>query len=162
MDGCLLCPSGTQCRGYILHGLVLKMFSALERGGDASAVGQALGREDRLLLARLGEQAERSCWTRAFVLTVARKLADFVAEGQSDDELRLSVDGLFMLMDGLFGRLPNGIALDLADLAMDVYNQACADLEALDGEGFLPASIVAQGYAAFLRRRSESLGQRGS
>ncbi len=156
MESCLLCPKGTRCRGYILHVLSLKLMAALETAADARAVGEALSREDRLLFADYGEKARRTCWTKAFVLTVAHRIAEFVAAGQADEQLRYSIEGLFAVLDGLFARLPNGIALEMHDLAMDVYNQTCRNLEAVEGEHFVPANIVAQAYTAFAKRRAET------
>lgn len=129
------------------------MYGALEAGADAASIVGVLSRPERLLIAEYAEAARQTCWTKAFVLTVAGKLADFVREGQNDEQLRFSVEGMFTLMDGLFGRLPNGISLQLGDLAMDIYNETCRNLENVPG-AFLPANIVGQAYAAFLRRKA--------
>lgn len=153
VENCLTCPRGTRCRGHVLHVLSLKLMAALESAADAGAAGRALSREDRRLFADLGEAARRTCWTKAFVLTTARRIAEFVAQGQSDEQLRFSIEGLFSLMDGLFSRLPNGIVVELGDLTMDIYNRTCAELDTIEGEHFVPANIVAQAYTAFLRRR---------
>ncbi len=134
------------------------MYGALESGADAAGIVQALSPEDRRAMAETAADAGASCWTRAFVLTVARKLADFVREGQNDEQLRLSVEGMFTLMDGLFGRLPNDIHIELGDLALDIYNETCAQLDRVGGGLFVPANIVAQAYAAFLRRKEAIAG----
>lgn len=131
------------------------MFSALESGADAATIGHALAREDMLLLADFGDKARQTCWTKAFVLVVARKLTEFVAQGQDEEQLRYSVDGMFTVLDGLFARLPNGIAVALGDLSLDIYNETCRNLDGLDGDQFLPANIIGHAYTAFLRRRSQ-------
>lgn len=136
-----------------MHQLVLKMFAALEEGG-VEGVTRALSRDEQRLFAELCGSAQLTCWTKAFVLTVARKLVAFVAAGQHDEMLRFSVEGLLTVMDGLFSRLPNGIALRLDDLALDIYNQACIELDQCGGGGFLPVNLIGQAYSAFLRRRS--------
>lgn len=156
MESCLLCPRGAKCRGHVLHLLSLKLVAALETTTDARAVGEALSREDRRLFADVSEAARRTCWTKAFVLTVADRIAAFVAAGQTDEQLRYSIEGLFAVLDGLFARLPNGIALEMEDLALEVYNQTCVNLETIEGEHFVPANIVAQAFTAFLRRRAEA------
>jgi len=136
-----------------LHQLVVKMFAALEEGG-VEGVTRALSRDEQRTFAMLCGTAQQSCWTKAFVLTVARKLAEFVAAGQRDEMLRFSVEGLLTVMDGLFARLPNGIALRLDDLSLDIYNQACAELDRGGSGAFLPVNLIGQAYASFLRRRS--------
>jgi hypothetical protein len=158
VESCLLCPKGTRCRGYVLHVLSLKLIAALETATDARAAGEALSREDRLLFAESGEAARRTCWTKAFVLTVAQRIAELVAAGHAGEQLRYAIEGLFAVLDGLYARLPNGIVIELNDLALDVYNQTCANLEAVEGEHFVPANIVAQAYAAFLQRKTETAG----
>lgn len=141
------------CRGEQLHRLVVKMFAALEEG-DVDGITRSLSREELRQFAELCAGAGRTCWTKAFVLTVARKLSEFVGAGQRDEMLRFSVEGLLTLMDGLFARLPNGIALRLDDLSLDIYNQACSELDRSGSGAFLPVNLIGQAYAAFLRRRA--------
>jgi hypothetical protein len=128
------------------------MFTALEEGVEG--VSRALSRDEQRQFAELAASAQRTCWTRAFVLTVARKLAEFVGAGQHDEMLRFSIEGVLTVMDGLFAKLPNGIALSLDDLSLDIYNQACIELDRGGTGAFLPVNLIGQAYAAFLRRRA--------
>jgi hypothetical protein len=153
VESCRTCPGTEACRGAQLHRLVLKMFTALEEGG-VEGVTRTLSRDEQRLFAELCGSAQETCWTKAFVLTVAGKLSEFAAAGQRDELLRLSVEGLLSLMDGLFSRLPNGIALRLDDLSLDIYNEACKQLDDTGSGAFLPVNLIGQAYAAFLRRRS--------
>lgn len=153
VESCRNCPGNEACRGEQLHRLVLKMFAALEEGG-VEGVTRTLSRDEQRLFAELCGTAQETCWTRAFVLTVARKLSEFVSMGQCDEVLRLSVEGLLTVMDGLFARLPNGIALRLDDLSLDIYNQACVELDRGGSGAFLPVNLIGQAYAAFLRRKA--------
>lgn len=153
VDSCRTCPGDQRCRGEQLHRLVLTMFTALEEG--AEGVSRALSRDEQRLFAELCVSAQRSCWTKAFVLTVSRKLAEFVAAGQQDEMLRFSIEGVLTVMDGLFAKLPNGISLHLEDLSLDIYNQACVELDRSGTGAFLPVNLIGQAYAAFLRRRAQ-------
>lgn len=155
VDSCRDCPGGDGCRGQKLHSLVLKMYAALEEEGGVEGVMRTLTRDEQRLFAELCDRARETCWTKAFVLTVARKLAEFVAEGQRNEGLRLSIEGLLAVMDGLFARLPNGIALRFQDLSLDVYNQACSELDSSGRGAFLPVNLIGQAFAAFLRRKAQ-------
>lgn len=151
VKSCLLCPKGTRCRGYMLHTLILKLYDVMEAGDNPESIARELSREDIQLLADYGEKARQTCWSKGFVMVVGRKLADLAAQGMPDAALRRAVERLIVRIDGLFAKLPNGIRVDLADLTMEVYNQAC---ENLAGEGvkvFLPANILGQAYAAVLK-----------
>lgn len=159
VESCRTCPGNASCRGELLHRLVQKMFAALEDGG-VEGVTREMTRDEQRLFAELCAQAQATCWTRAFVLTVARKLAEFVAAGQQDEVLRLSMEGLLTVMDGLFSRLPNGISLRLDDLSLDIYNQACLELNRCGSRAFLPVNLIGQAYSAFLRRKTSLADQR--
>jgi hypothetical protein len=150
LKNCLLCPRGTRCKGYILHGLVLKLYTALEAGQDAEAVARAISNEDMHMLAEYGAVARETCWSKGFVLAMAAKLAELGQQGLKDTELRNGIERLITRMDNLFARLPNGVSVDLTDLTIEVYNSACEAMSATGG-GFLPASILGQAYAQLQR-----------
>ena len=144
MKSCLLCPKGTRCKGYILHTLILKLYSAMESGGDSEAIARELSRQDLTLLAEYGQSGRQTCWSKGFVMVVERKLADLAAQGLTDDQLRRAVERMIVRMDGLFARLPNGISVDLSELTVEIYNLACQDLQGDGVRAFLPANILGQ------------------
>jgi hypothetical protein len=154
VKSCLLCPRGVRCKGYVLHGLVLKLYDALESGQDAEACAHAITNEDMHLLAEYGAAARVTCWSKGFVLAMAAKLAVLAQQGLPDREMRSAVERLIVRMDNLFARLPNGVRVDLSDLAVEVYNQACEALSSSGGGGFLPASILGQAYAQINKVKS--------
>ncbi len=138
----------------MLHSLILKLYDAMEARGDTSEIARALSREDMLLLADQGAEAHESCWSKGFVLTVARKLADMAAVKMEDRELRKGVERMIVQMDILFAKLPKGINVDLSDLTMEIFNQACIDLDELGADGVLPANILGQACANVLRDKA--------
>ncbi len=145
MKSCLLCPKGPRCRGYILYLLILKLHDAMSQGMDSDAIIRELSREDMTIIADLGDKARATCWTKAFVLVVARKVADITNTAKDDDiKLRSGIERMIVQMDMLFGKLPKGITIDLAELAMEVYNTACEMLEEQGSSAMLPANLVDQ------------------
>lgn len=151
MKSCLLCPKGTRCKGYILHTLILKLYAALETGGDSDAIARELSREDLLLLAEYGDKGRQTCWSKGFVMVVGRKLADLVAQGLTDDKLRRAIERLIVRMDGLFTKLPHGITVDLSEMTVEIYNQACENLQGEGVTAFLPANILGQACASVMQ-----------
>ncbi|MBY0430220.1 MAG: hypothetical protein K2Q10_03410 [Rhodospirillales bacterium] len=144
-----------KCRGYILHTLILKLYDSIESGQDAEHAARALTAEDMRLLADYGQKARETCWSKGFVMTVARKLADLAAIEDAPADLRIAVERMIVRMDGLFSRLPNGVQLDLADLSLEVYNHASLMLAERKAKIFLPANIVGNACCAVSRRKEE-------
>ncbi len=126
----------------------------MENCGDTSDIVRSLSREDMLLLANQGAEARETCWSKGFVLTVARKLSDMAAMGMSESQLRKGVERMVVQIDGLFAKLPKGINVDLSCLTMEIFNQACANLEELGADGVLPANIIGQACANVLRKKA--------
>ncbi len=87
-------------------------------------------------------------------MTVARKLADLVTKHKSDEQLRRTVERLIVQMDGLFSKLPKGISIDLSELAMEVFNQACYELKDLGSKVMIPANIIGQACTAVSNRKA--------
>lgn len=155
MRNCLLCPRGTKCRGYVLHGLIVKLYDAMQSGEDADGIARAITREDALLLADYGGRARETCWSKGFVLAVAAKLSQTVAAGVTGDPLRRAIEQLIVRMDMLFAKLPGGIKVDLMDLTVEIYNQAVANLREAGSGGFLPTQVVGQAAMAVVRAKEE-------
>lgn len=161
MDACLVCPKGTTCRGYKLHLLILKLYDALRAGAGTDLIVRELTREDMLTMADLGAKAEAACWNKGFVLTVARKVADITGAMPGDAKLRLEIERMIVRMDVLFTKLPHGIAIDLSDLAMEIFNHACANLETSGADAIIPANVVGQACAAVQRKKGKAGAKAG-
>ncbi|MCW8915372.1 MAG: hypothetical protein OQK24_05895 [Magnetovibrio sp.] len=142
MKNCLLCPKGKKCRGYVLGELVLKLYDAVSHGGDSAAIAKALTREDMELLSTQGDKARITCWSKGFVLVLARKVADISRAAESEEELRIGIERLVVQMDGLFSKLPKGLTIDLSDLVMDIYNRATEIMAEEGGTCVVPATIL--------------------
>ncbi len=155
MRSCLLCPRGTKCRGYILHTLILKLYDALEAGEDAAGIAASITREDAKLLAEYGDKARDTCWSKGFVLAVASKLSGMVTAGVTGDALRNSIERLIVRMDGLFSKLPHGIEVDLMELTVEIYNEACSNLKKEGANAFLPTQVVGQAAMNVVRRKEK-------
>ncbi len=122
--------------------------------GDTAEIIHSLSREDMLLLADQGAAARETCWSKGFVLTVARKLADMASRNMPDADLRTGVERMIVNMDSLFAKLPKGISIDLSELTMEIFNQACIDLEEAGTNAVLPANILGQACAAVAQRKT--------
>ncbi|MEG3619387.1 hypothetical protein V5T82_13045 [Magnetovibrio sp. PR-2] len=142
MKNCLLCPKGTKCRGYVLSELILKLYDAVSKGLDATAIAQQLTVEDMELLSAQGDKARITCWSKGFVLVLARKVADISKNAESEVELRIGIERLVVQMDGLFSKLPKGLSIDLADLVMDIYNRATEIMADEGSTCVVPATIL--------------------
>lgn len=156
MKKCLLCPKGRKCRGYVLSELVLKLYDAVEHQGSASdieAIAKALSREDMVMLAEQGSKARITCWSKGFILVLARKVADLSKNAKSDDELRRGIERLVVRIDGLFAKLPKGLTIDLADMVMDVYNRSTEILAEEGGGAVVPATILGKAVTDAARAR---------
>jgi len=156
MKNCLLCPKGRKCRGYVLSELILKLYNATEDQTGSSyveAITQALTREDMELLSDQGQKARITCWSKGFVLVLARKVADLSRVAQSDEELRRGIERLVVNMDSLFAKLPKGLSIDLSDLIMDVYNRATEILADEGGSSVVPATILGKVVTDAVRGR---------
>lgn len=153
MENCLLCPKGVKCRGYKLHLMLLKLYDLMEVRGKVDDIVRELSREDMMLLAEQGAEARKTCWSKCFVLSVGRKLANFAAADIDDQTMRRSVEHLIVQMDSLFAKLPKGININIMDLSMEVFNQACIDLEESGSKGVLPSNILGQAFAAQAKKR---------
>lgn len=132
--------------------LVLKLYDAADSAEGADAIARELSREDMKLIADFGNKARETCWSKAFVLTIAKKVVGFAIKEKSEIKLRMAAENLVARLSGLFGKLPNGVRIDLGALAMDVYNQAAADLEKQGADNFLPANILGQACVNISRR----------
>ncbi|WP_069956611.1 hypothetical protein [Magnetovibrio blakemorei] len=146
MKNCLLCPKGTKCRGYVLSELILKLYDAVEQHGSGAgyveALTKSLTRQDMELLSEQGQKARVTCWSKGFVLVLARKVADLSRTVENDDELRIGIERLVVSVDGLFTKLPKGLSIDLSDLIMDVFNRATEILSQEGGKAGVPATIL--------------------
>lgn len=155
MRNCLLCPKGTRCRGYVLHTLVLKLYDAMTRRAETEAIVRQLSREDMEMMAELGGKARETCWGKAFVLVVGRKVADIAKTTKDDTQMRNGIERMIVQMDGLFTKLPKGVSVDLSEMAMEVFNQACTLLDEEGSGAFVPANVVGQACAAVNIKKME-------
>jgi len=154
VKNCLLCPKGRKCRGYVLSELILKLYDAVEDPGGAGYVEslrKALSHEDMQLLSDQGHKARITCWSKGFVLVLARKVADLSKAVDSDEELRVGIERLVVTVDGLFAKLPKGLAIDLEDLILDVYNNATEILAQEGGTAVVPATILGKAVTDIMR-----------
>lgn len=158
MKSCLLCPKGTRCRGYVLHTLILKLYDAMSHRGSIDAIVRELSKEDMLVLADQGASARETCWSKGFVMVVGRKVADIAKTSKNDIQMRTGMERMIVQMDSLFTKLPKGISIDLSELAMDVFNQACTVLEEEGSKAFISANIVGQACGAAVRKKQERAG----
>ena len=142
MKSCLLCPKGKKCRGYVLSELILKLYDAVERGDNADAIARQLTREDMELLNTQGDKARITCWSKGFVMVIARKVADLTRTAEHENDLRVGMERLVVQVDSLFSKLPKGLSIDLADLVMDIYNNATEILATEGGTSVVPATIL--------------------
>ncbi|MBF0248501.1 MAG: hypothetical protein HQL36_10590 [Alphaproteobacteria bacterium] len=145
MKNCLLCPKGTNCRGYVLSELILKLYDAVEKKGSQGSIdtiARALSLEDMKLLTQHGDKARVTCWSKGFVLVLARKVADISKNAKSDLQMRTGFERMIVSVDGLFSKLPKGIHVDMADMIMDVYNQASVILHQEGAQGMVPATVL--------------------
>lgn len=131
----------------------MKLLDALETGEGADAIARELSREDMKLIADFGNKARETCWSKAFVLTIAKKIVVFATEETSEVKLRAAAEHLVLVLHRLFAKLPNGVRVDLGALAMDVYNQAALGLEEQGIDNFLPANILGQACVNISRKR---------
>ena len=152
MKSCLLCPKGKRCRGYVLHTLILKLYDAMAEGGDLDSIVRELSREDMAVMAEQGAKARETCWSKGFVMVVARKVAEITGTATDDMKLRTGIERMIVQMDSLFGKLPKGISIDLAELTMEIYNEATTLLEEVGSEAVVPANIVGQACMAVSRK----------
>jgi hypothetical protein len=153
VKSCLLCPKGTRCRGYVLHTLILKLYEAMSHKDGIDSIVRELTKEDMLVLAEQGASARETCWSKGFVMVVGRKVADIAKTARNDVEMRTGMERMIVQMDHLFTKLPKGISIDLSELAMDVFNQACAVLEEEGSKAFVSANIVGQACGAAVRKK---------
>ncbi|MBF0394301.1 MAG: hypothetical protein HQL38_16615 [Alphaproteobacteria bacterium] len=159
MKSCLLCPRGKDCRGHVLHLLILKLYAAMEEGANASALARELSAEDMRLLADYGESARTTCWSKGFVLAVAVKLAQLAQKHKESGDLKAPVENMIVRMDSLFSKLPNGIRIDIEELSLEVYNQASVLLREKKATCFLPANVLGAACATVYRRKEEALAE---
>lgn len=131
----------------------------MEEGGNASALARELSDQDMRLLADYGESARATCWSKGFVLAVARKLAQLAMKNTDGADLRAPVERMIVRMDSLFSRLPNGIRIDIADLSLEVYNQASILLREKKSGCFLPANVLGNACANVNRRKEEAAAE---
>ena len=137
-----------------MHLLILKLYEAMETQDCIDTIVRELSREDMLLLADQGAKARATCWTKGFILSVGRTLADMAATGMNETNLRRSVEHMIVQMDGLFAKLPKGIDVNIMDLSMEIFNQACEDLEKIEGNAMIPANILGQAFASMSRKKA--------
>lgn len=154
MKSCLLCPKGTRCRGYTLHALILKLYDAMEEGAELEEVLRELSREDMMVMADQGKYARVTCWSKGFVLVVARKVADIAKTAKTDTKLRTGIERMIVQMDVLFTKLPKGITIDLTELTMEVFNKACEILEEEGSKAMIPANVVGQACTAVSQKKA--------
>lgn len=162
MKSCLLCPRNKLCRGVILQKVMLNLMEALaaHKGREVEDILRELDRADLETLAGVGANARETCWSKAFVMTMARRLAILAAGEPSEAVLRSKMDRLFVEMDMMFTRLPKGISIDVEDLLTDIYNQAQAVMKAEKQEGFLPMRVfgAAAGGLSVKKRKAKGKG----
>lgn len=147
MKSCLLCPKGKRCRGYVLHELLLRLYDAMAAGGgDPEAIARRISHEDALLLARHGPAGRETCWSKALALAMAEKLAAIARRKLDEPALQREVKNLVDQTHALAGRLPNGVRVQLQDLALEVYNAAQATIARDGAYDFHAASVLSWLY----------------
>lgn len=154
MKSCLLCPKGQRCRGYVLHSLILKLYDAMSDGGSIEDIVRDLSREDMLVMAEQGAKARETCWSKGFVMVVARKVADIVKVAKSDTQMRTGIERMIVQMDSLFTKLPKGISIDLSELAMEVFNQATDLLDSEGSDAIIPGNVIGLACTAVSRKKA--------
>jgi len=73
---------------------------------------------------------------------LARKVADLSRHAKGEEDLRHGIERLVVQVDCLFAKLPKGLTIDLADLVMDIYNNATEILASEGGKAVVPATIL--------------------
>lgn len=156
MEDCLICPKNSDCRGYVISDLVLKLYDAVEHaatGRDVDTISKALSREDMKLLTVQGDTARVMCWSKGFVWVLARKVADLSKVAEGDEDLRMGIERLVTSIDSLFGKLPKGLSIDLPALIMDVYNRVTEILAIESCTAVVPATILGKAITEVAHRR---------
>ncbi|MEO5335587.1 MAG: hypothetical protein H7841_01650 [Magnetospirillum sp. WYHS-4] len=136
--------------------MILKLYDAMEHRDSLDTIVRELSREDMLLLADQGASARETCWGKGFVMVVGRKIADIAKTATNDAQMRTSVERTIVQMDALFTKLPKGISIDLSELAMEVFNQACELLAKEGSKAFVSANVVGQACGAVNLRKQQA------
>jgi len=148
LKSCLLCPKGTRCRGYVLHTLIFKLYNAMSEDVGLEDIVRELSREDMLAMAEQGAKARITCWSKGFVMVVARKVAEIAKASKDDIQMKNGIERMIVQMDGLFGKLPKGISIDLSELTVEIFNHAIQALEEEGIHSMIPASVVGKACTA--------------
>ncbi|MCW8836390.1 MAG: hypothetical protein OQJ99_08500 [Rhodospirillales bacterium] len=156
MKNCLLCPKGTRCKGFVLHGLIVKIYNAIVQSkgeNELEAITKEMSLEDMELLMTYGGQARETCWSKGMVLAVARILAHLVSgtKQKSDFILRTNIEQMLKTVMRVMSRLPKGVSLDLHILSMDIYNRSVQLLERSGDKTTVPLTTFGQACANVLR-----------
>lgn len=147
MKNCLVCPRGKACQGYVIHDLVLKLYHAMERH-DASVdeIARQLSLEDLTTLDKVGGKARVTCWSKAYRLAVSHLIVKIGTDAgiANEEQAQRAIQRMTVRMDSTFAKLPKGIAIDLDDMILDIYNLAVEEINASGNPGLIPAHVLRQ------------------
>lgn len=142
MKACLTCPKDDKCRGYILHGFVLKLFDAAKQGlTNTEEIVNTFSREEMRALATVGNDARTTCWSKAYRMAVSHRLSELVAKHADEKRMRAALRELVQHLDATFARLPQGISVDPNDIIMDIYNMTTEEMKITGQTAFIPAHV---------------------
>lgn len=89
MQSCDECPGSTQCSGYNLHFVLVRVYDLYQTGKtNKFDILFSLNEDDEKLLERYTVNVERACWTKAALLAIVEiltKLSQSGAFTDSDD-----------------------------------------------------------------------------
>ena len=152
IEDCLDCKQGADCRGFVLHDLIIKLFKALQNDQGIESALKELNRQDLHVLSIRSEEARATCWTKSFVLAIARLIVNETKYSNNDAELQIRLDSMIVRMDGLVTKLPQDIRVDLSRMMVEIYNQCCVYMREHNENWTLPAHIVGHACLAISRR----------
>lgn len=147
MKTCLLCPRGKTCQGFIIHGLVLKLYHAMEnRDASVEEIARKLSIEDLKTLDIVGEKARVTCWSKAYRLAVSHLIVEIGADKKitTEEQACLAIQRMTVRMDSTFAKLPKDVSVDLDDMMLDIYNLAVEEINAEGKKGLIPAHVLRQ------------------
>jgi len=82
MQSCDECPGSTQCSGYNLHFILVKVYDFYKAGKtNKFDILFSLDEDDEQLLERYTQNVERACWTKAALLAIVEILTQLSKSG---------------------------------------------------------------------------------
>ena len=125
MQSCDECPGSTQCSGYNLHFVLVRVYDLYQSGKtNKFDILFSLSEDDEQLLERYTQNVERACWTKAALLAIVEILTQLSKSGKltADDDLESVVFETIKGARDAFSSFPWHLQ-ELVEQAADLHAQ---------------------------------------